>query len=177
MVKLLIYHSNVSLEPRFVECIKDCTSFIISAFSSLKGRQKWCKILIDEISNRRYNIKDITLLDLMTFMVSPLMGGSSFIARLIPIRSSLIPIYSLDHELLFDQINRLIKILNDCSGYVYLVMTDNLWANQSLFLKMHEFYGSKYLWSVTHPINNEEFEELFVLYDPTHLFKTFVTIG
>ena len=36
---------------------------------------------------------------------------------------------------------------------------------------MHEFYGSKSLWSVTHPINNEEFDELFVLYDPTHLFK------
>ena len=92
------------------------------------------------------------------------MGGPSFIARLIPI-------YSLDHELLFDQINRLIKIINDCSGYVYLVMTDTLRANQSLFHKMHEFYGSKSLWSVTHPINNEEFEELFVLYDATHLFK------
>ena len=37
---------------------------------------------------------------------------------------------------------------------------------------MHEFYSSnKALWAVTHPINNEEFEELFVLYDPTHLFK------
>ena len=71
------------------------------------------------------------------------MGGPSFIARLIPI-------YSLDHELLFDQINLLIKIINDCSGYVYLVLTDNLRANQSLFHKMHKFYGSKSLWSVTH---------------------------
>ena len=53
----------------------------------------------------------------LSFMVSPLMGAPSFIARLIPI-------YFLDHELLFYQINRLIKI-----GYVYLVITDNLRAN------------------------------------------------
>ena len=50
-------------------------------------------------------------------------------------------------------------------------MTDNLRANQSLFQKMHDFYGSKSLWSVNHPISNGEFEELFVLYDPTHLLK------
>ena len=46
------------------------------------------------------------------------MGDPSFIARLIPI-------YSLDHELLFDQINRLIKIINDCSE-VYLVMAETI---------------------------------------------------
>ena len=49
----------------------------------------------------------------LSFMVSSLMGAPSFIA-------SLIPIYSLDHELLFDQINRLIKIINDWCGYITL---------------------------------------------------------
>ena len=97
-------------------------------------------------------------------MVSPLMGAPLFIARLIPI-------YSLEHELLVDQINRLIKIINHCSGYVYLVMTDKLRANQSLFHKMHEFCGSKSLCPVTHPINSEVLEELFILYDSTYLFR------
>ena len=100
----------------------------------------------------------------LSFKVSPLMGGPAFIARLIPV-------HSLDHNMIFDQIQQLLKIIHDCSGFVYLVMTDNLRANQSLFQKMHDFYGSKSLWSVNHPINNEEFEELFVLYDPTHLLK------
>ena len=50
-------------------------------------------------------------------------------------------------------------------------MTDNLKANQSLFHKMQNVYGSKSLWFVNHPIDNEEFEELVVLYDTTHLLK------
>ena len=161
----------------FSGSIKDCTSVIETAFSSLKGRQKWCKILIDEIHikpSMQYqgghvvgfseDQPDEAAKTVLSFMVSPLMGGPAFIARLIPV-------HSLDHNMIFDQIQQLLKIIHDCSGFVYLVMTDNLRANQSLFQKMHDFYGSKSLWSVNHPINNEEFEELFVLCDPTHLLK------
>ena len=72
---------------------------------------------------------------------------------------------------MFDQLCQLLKIIHDCSGYVYLVMTDNFRVNQSLFSKMHAVYTSTAIWSITHPIENKEFEELFLLYDPTHLLK------
>ena len=157
--------------------IKDCSSVIQTAFSSLKGHQKWCKILIDKIHIKpsiQYQGGHVVGFSddqpekaaktVLSFMVSPLMGGPAFIARLIPV-------HSLNSELMFDQINQLLKIIHDASGYVYLVMTDNFKANQSLFKKMHDVYGSKTLWSVNHPVKNEEFEELFMLYDPTHLLK------
>ena len=119
--------SNCQIHFIFVSVsIKDCKSVIKSAFSSLKGHKKWCKILIDEIhikppiqyqgshsgfSNDQPGKPAKTIL---YFMVSPLMGGPAFIARLIPV-------YSLDHELIFDQRNHLIKTIHDSSGFVYLV--------------------------------------------------------
>ena len=184
MVESLIMHwrdlnvmiSNCQIPFIFVSgSIKDCKSVIKSAF--LKGRQKWCKILIVEIHIKpsiQYqgghvvgfsnDQPDKPAKTILSFMVSPLMGGPAFIARLIPV-------YSLNHELIFDPINHLIKIIHDSSGFVYLVRTDNLKANQSLFHKMHDVYGNKSLWFVNYPIHNEEFEELFVIYDPTHLLK------
>ena len=81
----------------------------------MKDCQKWCKILIDEIyikpstQYQGYHVvgfsddePDKAAKTVLSFMVSTLMGGPSFVA-------CLIPIYSSDHELLFDQINRLIK--------------------------------------------------------------------
>ena len=49
------------------------------------------------------------------------MGKPAFIARLIPV-------FSLPADLLYEQINMLIKIIHDANGVVYSVMSDNLRA-------------------------------------------------
>ena len=89
-------------------------------------------------------------------MIAPLMGKPAFIARLIPV-------FSLTADLLYEQINMLIKIIHDANGAVNSVMNDNLRANQSMFTLFHNNYGSKSIYSVNHPVPNFEFAELFLL--------------
>ena len=50
-------------------------------------------------------------------------------------------------------------------------MTDNLRANQARFDLYKEIFGSTYIFSCKHPVENEEFENLYLLHDPTHLVK------
>ena len=50
-------------------------------------------------------------------------------------------------------------------------MNENLRTNQSFFSMMHEKYGSSNQFSIHHPVPNPIFKTLFLLYDPTHLFK------
>ena len=100
----------------------------------------------------------------LALMISPSMGKPSFVARLIPV-------YSLKADFLYDQIMLLLKIIHDASGYVYMVMSDNLKTNQSMFSKFHEHFESSSIFSIKHPIKNSEYTELFLLYDPTHLLK------
>ena len=51
------------------------------------------------------------------FMIAPLMGNPAFIARLIPI-------YSLSADILYEQINILIKIIHDVTGVIYGIISD-----------------------------------------------------
>ena len=67
----------------------------------------------------------------IALMVAPLMGAPAFVARLIPL-------YSFSADLLFDQIVKLIEIIHDCPGFVFLVMSDNLRANQKCFKLFHD---------------------------------------
>ena len=67
---------------------------------------------------------------------------------------------------MFEQLLLIIRIIHDCFGFVYLVICDNLRTNQALFSKLHTIYGSKSIFSVNHLITNNEFEGLFIMYDP-----------
>ena len=109
---------------------------------------------------------DMPAKTILGLMIAPLMGKHAFIARLIPV-------FSLTADLLYEQINMLIKIIHDANGDVYSVMSDNLRANQSMFTLFHNNYGSKSIYSVNHPVPNIEFAELFLLYDPVHLLKKY----
>ena len=72
---------------------------------------------------------------MLVLMVCPIFGAPAFVARLIPI-------YSLSAELIYTQVIALIKIIHESSGYVYLVMNDNLAANIKFFRMLHEKFVS-----------------------------------
>ena len=56
-------------------------------------------------------------------------------------------------------------------GYPFGIMSDNLRANQSCFNFFQNVFRTNEVFSVDHPFPNKYFEELVLLYDPTHLFK------
>ena len=97
-------------------------------------------------------------------MLESLYGGPSFMARLLPV-------FSLDGVLLFDQIKKLIQIIHDADGFVFLVMCDDLRANQRAYSLFREEFGAYDVFAVNYPIPNPTFDILYLLHDPTHLFK------
>ena len=50
-----------------------------------------------------------------------------------------------------------------------MVKNDDLKANQKMFSAFHQNFTSKSIFSVVHPISNEEYDELFLIYDSTRL--------
>ena len=77
-------------------------------------------------------------------MINPLMGASAFVARLLPI-------FSLKSDLLFEQIEILVKLIHDAGGYVHLVMSDNLSANRRYNKLFHEKNGTTSIAAIPHP--------------------------
>ena len=123
----------------YVGSITECREVVSNAMVNLSGKQKWCKILADEVHIKpaiRYRgnhfigsaIDDPTKTarTALTIMICPLMGGPSFVARILPI-------YSVTHEIMYDAISKVISIVHEFSGRVFLVMNDNLKANESCF--------------------------------------------
>ena len=106
-------------------------------FSQLDRQQRYCKILVDEVHIKpavRYQGNHVIEFAIdepkpaktaLALMVCPIRGGLASVARLLPL-------YSLNNELLFDQIYTLIKIIHDSLGFGFLVMTDILGANAVL---------------------------------------------
>ena len=101
----------------------------------------------------------------LAFMIAPLLGVPAFIARLIPV-------YTLDADLLLEQLLKVIQIIHQCKGFVFLTMCDNLRANQRMYRLLREQYGCDNDFPIHHPVQNSEFPSLHILYDPTHLFKS-----
>ena len=97
-------------------------------------------------------------------MVAPLMGKPAFVARLITV-------HSLTTEFLCYQVSKLLQIIHEATGHVYMIMNDDLKANQKKFSKFHEIFTPKSISSVCHPIPNEEHDELFLLFHHVHLIK------
>ena len=101
---------------------------------------------------------------ILALMVCCSVGGPTFVARLIPM-------HTLKHEFLSEQLEKLLHIIHDSGGFVFLLMSDNLRCNQSTFNESHKKYETVKEWPRNHPIPNSEFNLLFLLYDPTHLLK------
>ena len=94
-----------------------------------------------------------------------MMGVPAFVARLFPLSS-------LTGTFLLEQVSIIIKLIHDSSGFVFLVvMNDNLRTNLNFFKLMHEKHGTVTEFSINHAVQNSVFTCLFLLYDPTHLFK------
>ena len=157
--------------------IDECTAVIRTVFEKLKSTQKHCKILLDEIHIKpgvqyqgghlfgfSVDKPDRPAKTILALMVAPLLGVPAFVARLIPI-------FSLTAELQYEQVNLLLKIVHACDGYVFLVMNDSLKSNQKMFSLFHQNFESKSISSIKHPIENDQYCELFLLYDPVHLVK------
>ena len=79
--------------------------------------------------------------------------------------------YTINSDLLFEQINIIIKIIHESSGSVFLVMNDNHSANIKWYDQFHRSFRSLNEFSIPHPIKTDTFNCLFLLYDPVHLFK------
>lgn len=157
--------------------IEECKSVITQVFSTLTELEKICFIQVDEIHIKPsiryqgghilgYSVDDTSKAakTVLAMMITPMMGKPSFVARLLPI-------FSISHELLHNELVSLLGIINDCGGYPFGIMSDNLRANQSCFNLFHKAFKTKEVFSVDHPFPNKYFDELFLLYDPTHLFK------
>ena len=137
--KFCILPSMKSLHKLFgcmstVGSITEYREVVSNVMVNLSGKQKWCKILVDEVHIKPRNhligsaIDDPTKTTrtALTIMICPLMGGPSFVARILPI-------YSVTHEIMYDAISKVISIVHEFSGRVFLVMNDNLNANWSCF--------------------------------------------
>ena len=92
------------------------------------------------------------------------MGGSTFVARFIPV-------HFLEFEFLRKQLKHLLHIIHDCGGFVFLYISHNLLCNQSSFNDCHKKYVTTKEWSIIYPIPNSEFNLFYLLYNPTHLLK------
>ena len=108
---------------------------------NLSGKQKWCKILIDEVHIKpaiRYRgnhligsaIDDPTKAarTALTIMICPLMVD----LHLWPGYYQ----YIVTHEIMYDAISKIISIVHKFSGRVLHVMNYNLNANVSCFAKI-----------------------------------------
>lgn len=157
--------------------IQNCSQTVSKVFDVLDKGQKACFVSIDEInikSNISYtgshivgqaaDMPDKAAGSVLTFMVNTSFGAPSFVCRIVPV-------HSLKADFLFDQTKLVIKVLHDCGGSVFMLMSDNLSVNQKLFSLFHSTFGSKGIFAVAHPIKNPVFPLLYLLYDPVHLLK------
>ena len=155
--------------------VTDCRNTIVTVFNKLCGKEKYCKVLADKIplkSAKEYQGNHIMGFShdeptkaariVLTIMIALMMAAPAFICRLIPA-------YPLKQYYLRKKIKRYHSYSN--GGYTFLVMTDNLRANQALFNLYKEIFGSTGIFPCKHPVENKEFENLYLLYDPTHFLK------
>ena len=125
----------------------ECRSTAGKVYSTLTGKQLYTKIMVDEIhvaASIRYRGCHLTgrsvdqpgkpAKTVLGLMVETMYGGPSFMARLIPV-------FALCADLLFDQIEKLIKIIHEAGGFVFLVMCDDLRANQKTYDMFRENLG------------------------------------
>ena len=148
---------------------------IKSVFTDL-DKERYCKNLVYEIHIKpsvRYQGNHVIGFScddptkaakiVLPIMIAPSMGKPAFVCRLIPV-------FSRKASFLFKETMKIIKLIHKHNGYAFLLMTDNLRTNQSCIM-FPESFGSDDIYSCKHPVENDEFAILFLLYDPTHLLK------
>ena len=83
------------------------------------------------------------------------MMGAPYIHRLIPL-------YSLRHNLFLEQ-TKIYHSLHKDGAYSFLLMTDNLRANQAFFNLYQEILECTDNFSCKLPVENEEFDHIYLL--------------
>lgn len=146
-------------------------------FEKLSGLQKIVQLKIDEIYVKpsvRYRGNHVIgysvdkpsmpARTVLTFLVDPLMGGESFVLRLIPV-------FSLTAEFLQEQVMSVLQLIHDCGGRVLVLVTDSLSTNVKLFKFLLRDWPTPSLspWKIKNP--NDANHSIFLLFDPTHIFK------
>ena len=147
-------------------------------FSKLDGLERYCFITADKIHVKpsvQFQKDQIigfavdseeqkVAKAVLAIMINPLMGVPAFVARLLPI-------HSLKHEFLKEQIDIVMEIVFEVGRFAFLIMTDNHSVNQKMFKVYHQNSTSTAIYSVVHPHENPIFKELFTFYDMTHCLK------
>ena len=157
--------------------IADCENTMKQVLSKLSHKERYCKILVDEIHIKpaiRYQGNHVVGFScddsskaartVVAIMIAPSMGKPAFVCRLILV-------YSLTHDFLYEQVLKVIELLHKNGGFSYLLMCDSLRTNQACFKLFQKTFGSEDIYSCNHPVSNDEFSILFLLYDPSHLLK------
>ena len=156
--------------------LDECVKTVKKLFESLNEGQRKSFISFDEIHIKpglhcqgKYVLGEAVNQDshcpatkILAIMVNPSFGAPAFVARLIPV-------HNIQADFLYDQLTLLITTIHDVGGFVYALMSDNLRVNQKTFRLFHENFSSRNIYSI--PVPNEVFRDLYILYDPTHLFK------
>ena len=121
------------------------------------------------ISSHQFVTEGVTLLEItaartvLAIMIAQLMGAPAFVTRILPV-------YTLTAEFLCEQIHKVIEIVHSCSGFCF-TMSDNYVANQKCFSIFKHNFGSSNIYSSKYPVENAEFDLLFLMHDPVYLLK------
>ena len=131
----LINPSNKTIKNHFemlvlAGSLQECSTVIKNVFGNLQRTKKHCKTFDDKIHVKPGDHQGGHLIGfsieepkkpvkiVLALMVASLMGQPAFVARLITM-------FSLKNDFLLDQIIKLMKVIHDATGIVYLVMRDN----------------------------------------------------
>ena len=157
--------------------LTECENTIKSVFDKLSGKEKYCKILMDEIHIKpaiRYQGNHVIGFStdeptkrartVLAIMIAPSMGKPAFVCRLIPM-------FSLKAAFLFEETKKVINLIHKHGGYSFLLLSDNLRTNQACFTMYQQTFGSNDVYSCNHPVSNDQFSVLFLLYGPPNLLK------
>ena len=99
----------------------------------------------------------------LAIMIDTSMGKPVFVCRRIPM-------FSLKAVFFFEE-TKVINHIHKHGGYSFLLMSDNFPTNQACFKMHQQTLGSKDVHSCNHPVSNDQFSALFLIYHPPHLPK------
>ena len=137
-------------------------------FSTLSGEQKLCSILVDEVYvkpslqyqgghmfGRAENNLDMLVNTALAIMIKCLHRSPKFFVKMITVAKT-------TSQFLYDEVTKIIDIINSSNGQVVTVITDNNRTNQAFF-KLFETVENK-------PWLTES--NIFLLFDYVHLMKS-----
>lgn len=149
----------------------ECKQLVEECFSTLSPAQRNCAVFYDEVyikPSLRYrgghvigssaDQPGVLATTVLAIMVKPLLGGPAFIARLVPVRA-------LKQNFLYEQLDSIVDIVQECGGTVRAFVSDNHFVNKQLYSFMSRHTEQSYLG------NTSNCTGIHLLYDSTHLLK------